>query len=223
MKALSRTLLCLSLYLPASLMADTTGYEVELIVFEDARSRYIQSEDWSFNDMLNNTLQEKKPAKKTKKDPEYAQLDWEAAKLAPQHKRLANNSNFKVLLTKRWKQTGLDRKSAFNININTNALDPEVTESNSLETEPSSYITGDVKLVMSRYLHFQVNLEYYIPQLADDSSPAYKSFPIVSERRMKSREVHYIDHPLVGVVVLATPYKIKEDTPDTKPTGYKTL
>jgi len=222
MKALSRYLLCVSLYLPVPLMADQTGYEVELIVFEDARSRYIQSEDWSFNDMLNNTQQKKKPTK-TIKDAEFQQLDWESAKLAPQHKRLLNNSNFKVLLAKRWKQTGLDRKNAFNISINTNEMPSESTQASSDEIELTSYISGEVKLVMSRYLHFEVNLEYFIPQQSEDSAAVYKSFPIVSERRMKSREVHYIDHPLVGVVVLATPYKIKQDTPDTKPAGYKTL
>ena len=40
---------------------------------------------------------------------------------------------------------------------------------------------------------------------------------------MKSKEIHYIDHPLIGVIVLATPYEINTGKSDKKPFIYKTL
>ena len=43
-------------------------------------------------------------------------------------------------------------------------------------------------------------------------------------RRMRSREVHYIDHPLVGIIILATPFKISSDKGKTGAPGtYQTL
>ena len=61
---------------------------------------------------------------------------------------------------------------------------------------------------MSRYLHFEVNLNYFKLQ-KDSPEHEYISYPIVSERRMRSREIHYIDHPMIGIIVYAVPYTIK--------------
>jgi len=76
---------------------------------------------------------------------------------------------------------------------------------------------------MSRYLHFKVDLLYTKPQFNNNNEIEDNVYPVVNERRMRSREIHYIDHPLVGVVVLATPYKIKHKDNGTGTTEYKTM
>jgi len=209
--------------------ATETGYEVELIIFEDTSSRYLKSEDWTYNDMLLHS-DINSSASTQKKDPEYTQLNWESAKLKSQFEKLSNNSNFKILINKRWKQTGLDRNETFNIPLNSM---PEKETDVSLQNVTQdiqqnlhvteSYITGNVKLIMSRYLHFNINLKYFKPQTDNLGNRELISYPIVNERRMKSREIHYIDHPLIGVVVLATPYKIKEENKNKLGKDYKTL
>ena len=213
---LSISLLCGSLIAYAE---EITGYEVELIIFENASGRYLNSEDWSYNDSLKK-VQEEKFENDSSTDPEFKELDWSSAKLAKNLDRLLKNPNYKVLVNKRWKQTGLDRKDTLNINIGnvpTQTANTSNTESEEIigninpQSNLESYITGDVRLIMSRYLHFNVNLKYFKPLLNNSAEYEFKAFPIISERRMKSKEVHYIDHPLVGVVVLATPYKIKVD------------
>lgn len=210
-------LLCHALYANAE---DTTGYEVEMIIYEDVNARYQHSEDWSYNDNLQKTLATRQEEKKRIIDPEYAPLDWDSGILATKSKHLENNSNYKILIKKRWKQTGLGREQTFNIEINSllkNAAD---------ETEPDttpSYISGNVKLIMSRYLHFNIDLEYFKPQASLESESTYRKYPVVDERRMKSRETHYIDHPLIGVIVHATPYKIAGKQEPAKPAEYKTL
>ncbi len=207
------------LIISSPLYADETGYEIELIIFEDATARYLNSEDWSYNDILRH--RETAETKNTpQNDAEYKELGWKSARLKANLDRLLNNSNFKVLLNKRWKQTGLDREKSFNIPINT--LNIDLVDDHESPTS-SSYITGTVKLIMSRYLHFNVNIQYHRPDLDEFGTKVLKIFPVVNERRMRSKEIHYIDHPLVGIVVLATPYKIKSDTGKTKPAGYKTL
>jgi len=53
-------------------------------------------------------------------------------------------------------------------------------------------------------------------QWAEDSSTApsqYKlkrTVTLQEHRRMRSRELHYLDHPLFGVLVLITPYELPE-------------
>jgi len=210
---LSFLLLCTSAISNAE---DITGYEIELIIFENANGRYLNSEDWSYNDSLMK-VQAEKFENDSSSDKEYKELGWKSAKLEKSLDRLLNNPNFKVLVNKRWKQTGLDRKDTLNIKIGSSqqSSDSSTTEREEIigNINPQSnlepYITGDVRLIMSRYLHFNVNLKYFKPLLNNNAEYEFKTFPIVSERRMKSKEVHYIDHPLVGIVVLATPYKIK--------------
>lgn len=211
------SLICL-LIISTTLQAGKTGYEVELIIFEDATSRYINAEDWDYNDTLHNI----KPIESKKNradDPEYKKLNWDGAKLAKNLDKLKKNSNYRVLLHTRWKQTGLDRKNTFIIPVDTNKntlngstladADSSKTETNSTE----SYITGHIALVMSRYLHFNVNLKYFKYQ---QNNNEFKVYPVASERRMRSKEIHYMDHPMVGVIVLATPYKIESKTVKVK-------
>ena len=234
--------------------ANETGYEVELIVFEDSNARYLQSEDWTYNDMLRNklaskTIEEVEPEVDQKPDPEYKQLPWEGAKLTNQLERLLKNNNFRVLAAKRWKQTGLDRKHAFNISIDdspepppvendieadkiTDASPKDLVEQDVEETLPlpktEPYLTGNIKLIMSRYLHFNVDLQYIKPFEDAAGIVTNRVFPIINERRMRSREIHYIDHPLIGIMVLATPYEIPDQENQSeshKPpsTEYKTM
>ncbi len=267
MNLIHRFMILILLYSLSFLVyADETGYEVELIIFEDTSNRYLHSEDWSYNDKLNKKDNQPKKSLTPEIDTEYEELNWEESKLTTEYNRIKNNRHYRILATKRWKQTGLDRKHAFNIPINiqtdentlTNLTDDQsamlsddqvdnVSEINQIDvlTSPiptESFITGYVKLIMSRYLHFNIDLEYVKPQSIEidqneNSDPVIaenESFsnledlslkiPIVNERRMRSREVHYIDHPLVGVIVLATPYKIKsQDIEPEQPTTYKTM
>jgi hypothetical protein len=93
-------------------------------------------------------------------------------------------------------------------------------------------LDGTVTLVRSRFLHVYTDLIYTIPS---DTLPhairqrplgnpvqatievgsgsfglapeplSMQSFPLRYHRRMRSNELHYIDHPLLGILILATP------------------
>lgn len=222
------SILSLSL-LTAHSYAEQTGYEVELIIYEDATRRYIDSEDWSYNDMLNQTHVAVFNAEPVEPDAQYSELDWDGAVLSSALQKIQDSPGYNILLTKRWRQTGLDRDKAYSVEINAqnpeianllveddklikeDGLNPPNSETGTLElmTSPKTTLNGYVRLVMSRYLHFEVNLNYSkAMQDINLDSIINNVFPIVAERRMRSREIHYIDHPLVGIIVHATPYKI---------------
>jgi len=220
----------LFLGLSHTLYATETGYEVELIIFEYNGYRQLDTEDWSYNDKLNHD-KDIAETQNEYKDNEFIELDWQQAKLSESLERIENSDKYNVLFKKRWKQTGLDRDTAYAIDIsslseaennteNEIAVDIETPNiatislnlENSLQSDlsitPPTYIQGRVKLIMSRYLHFEVNLNYFQFQ-EDDVEAGYRSYPIISERRMRSRETHYIDHPMVGIIVHAIPFKIE--------------
>jgi hypothetical protein len=85
----------------------------------------------------------------------------------------------------------------------------------------SSSISGEIKIILGRYLHIYTDLIYkrpntsYAPVLASSQNDQFKEFSIKSHRRMRSKELHYIDHPLVGVLVMALPVeKSEEEAPE---------
>jgi hypothetical protein len=98
-----------------------------------------------------------------------------------------------------------------------------------LEHPSAPALDGTLRLYVERYLHLDVDLLYYrpapeipAPAAADntgsDSTPASAPartptvwrptlFRLHQSRRMRSGELHYFDHPLLGVLALITPFE----------------
>lgn len=82
-------------------------------------------------------------------------------------------------------------------------------------------LDGTVKLILARYLHIETDLVYlvpnergHVPATAPDANadhvqngPDYYLLQMNESRRMRSNEVHYLDHPMFGVIAKVTPYK----------------
>lgn len=97
-------------------------------------------------------------------------------------------------------------------------------------------LEGTLRLVLSRYLHIQTDLLYREPNenasavsvaapanglskadatdlvaMANDSASAdpssYHVYRMEESRRMRSTELHYLDHPVFGMIIRVTPYK----------------
>ena len=88
-------------------------------------------------------------------------------------------------------------------------------------------LEGKITIVLSRYLHTYVDLvlrrprlladpvldnaaeeEYLAAHLAD--TRILNNHPLREHRRMRSKNLHYIDSPEFGMLVLITPYKVPE-------------
>jgi len=63
---------------------------------------------------------------------------------------------------------------------------------------PDAPVTGKVSLVRGRYLHLSLELAMVSPTDG-------KRYVLREQRRMRSGEKHYFDHPYFGVIVLVTP------------------
>jgi Peptidoglycan-binding protein, CsiV len=204
-------------------------YDVEIIIFEDAHARYINSESWNKNTIEpNESTVENKENGNIEKWSNVLETDKKTATfesikpkiLSKEYKRINNSSEFNVLLYTAWRQTGLKESEAFEININ--ELD------NTHKNKSENTITGNLKVVLARYLHFYSQLEYQRKSSPDITNEALSDsaatesptpdesqnteltpgdiiYPIQSHRRMRSKELHYIDHPLVGILIQINP------------------
>ncbi len=72
------------------------------------------------------------------------------------------------------------------------------------------YVTGTARVGLGRYLHLDLDLVLHEPSTPVNAgeSTAYAAEPeyrLQESRRMRSKEIHYFDHPLFGVLAIITP------------------
>ena len=80
-------------------------------------------------------------------------------------------------------------------------------------------LDGLITIALSRYLHVDMELLYkkgsesssvdmYDSSFLEDRRAMESMFYIKQNRRMRSKETHYIDHPKLGVLIRITPYEV---------------
>lgn len=214
MKKLTVLLSLLGLWLYASqIAAAAREYDFELIIFEDRSGRYANSEQWQHG--LTDSGATKAATEKASNTPAESKIrEIKGIGLGKYAKKLRSNKRYNVLVHRAWRQPGLSNKDAVDI-----AIDSRPTRAgtaSAAKTQQSNSIHGTVKIVLARYLHIYTNLVYRQPLTNQTSawggteSQQYKEFPVNFHRRMRSKELHYIDHPLVGILVMAMPVAAKE-------------
>ena len=116
-----------------------------------------------------------------------------------------SNGRFTTLLHMAWRQPGLPKKTAKTIYL-------QSTDKSSNELP---MLQGTVRLGVQRYLH--INLDLILQRKAkirvdDDglvqsnsSSSDITGFRFKTHRRMRSKEIHYLDHPKLGAIVIVQP------------------
>ena len=189
--------------------AEVTEYDFELIIFEDTSGRYANSEQWTHE--LPGLIEETSDSRSKNKDSKAA-LNIKQIKgigLQRYANKLKSSKRYKVLVHKAWRQEGLADDAAINIPIDSRPASAS-------QHRDANNIHGSIKVVLGRYLHIYTDMIYQQPR--KDAAPAwdgqvsrqYREYPINFHRRMRSKELHYLDHPLVGILVMAKPVKKQE-------------
>jgi len=89
-----------------------------------------------------------------------------------------------------------------------------IDESEAIEiTQEPAIMEGFVTVSLSRYLHMKLDLLYhnaevYLAEQIANNQPdemLIEYFPLQESRRVRSKEIHYFDHPYFGVVATITP------------------
>jgi hypothetical protein len=108
-----------------------------------------------------------------------------------------------ILYNAQWQQPVYDQKHSLPIYIES-----------SIQHLGAPQLKGLFYLHVSRYLHSKIDLQF-IPENANTSTDLIS---LQQSRRMRSKEVHYIDHPLVGAIIRILPVKHPLGRKNTKPT-----
>lgn len=157
----------------------------------------------------------------------FARLPPAALELGGVAQRLERQPGFGVLLHAAWEQPGLGRDDApyvplpFELRLPTGSTDDAPADGEPRPgpfamLPPETRLYGTLRLYRERYLHFETDLRYRLAgeppaairldeALAPDPAydPALQVMTV--SRRMRSDELHYLDHPVLGVIVRAIP------------------
>jgi hypothetical protein len=156
--------------------------------------------------------------------PGYEMVASQGYQLRKAADSLRQSGQYQPLLHVAWRQPTVDRPQAQAV-----LLYEGMTEGASRATKESlavARLVGTVTLSVSRYLHLEADLVYRPPTTASppaDATAPLQELPgyrLQESRRMRSGEVHYLDHPLFGVVALVTPVETapaKPAAPAPKP------
>ena len=191
--------------------ASDRWFTVEIIVFDDLRDEGLHAEHWPVDPgepFLGNAvaLTHPRATGTDGADSAYQLVSPSELSLNAVRNTLRRSAHYRPILHAGWRLRGLPRRAARPAHVG-----PGLGGSGAGAAAPVDdtrpRVHGTVTVSLARYLQVEVDLLYRRPAGGDATAPGTTParFRLVSERRMRSRELHYIDHPLFGVLILLTP------------------
>jgi hypothetical protein len=169
---------CLSLApaFGATTTAAAPAYEIEVLIFEARLPEWEGAEVWTRDTTVAIDTSQATSAGATPADS--ALVNAAAA--------LQADKRFRVLLHKRWVQTTEAKATANAVQLGNDAKE----------------LDGLLKFYVNRFLHVELNLAFRSAASGGETGPVYQ---INEQRRIKSQELHYFDHPKFGALVRVVP------------------
>ncbi|MEA3413176.1 MAG: CsiV family protein [Pseudomonadota bacterium] len=153
---------------------------------------------------------------------------------------IKRSSRYRLLGHFIWRQPGLDREMSPAVRVHGGKdyteevrrqyialpLDDPLTETRLPRDAVLEQYDGTVKLGKGRYLHIETDLIYRQPETVsvhdattgvETSRRELQQYPVKDHRRMRSGELHYIDHPLLGILVKVTRLEGASAPPEPEP------
>ena len=186
---------------------DTPFFNVELLLFQRTNAAAGSSEYWSRSTDI--PFKANAVNIQYQKSVGYTLLPDSSRELSPDRIALERAGGYQPLLHVKWRQPGLSKKRALPIYLKGQNLE------------------GTVTISLSRYLHanFDMLLNRFSPNAGE-----YISHPFQEHRKMRSNELHYVDHPLLVALIKITRHQTtapekppEQATPEQTDTEEKTI
>ncbi len=129
----------------------------------------------------------------------FESLPSRALKMSGVFRRLRTLSSYAPLLHIGWRQPGLSRSRARRVFISDKPRVQNDVATMQLEVPIEERVEGTVQISAGRLLYVATDFVNYFGESA---------VRITEQRKVKLKEIHYFDHPLFGVIVQVTPYRI---------------
>ena len=182
-------------------------FTVEMIVFDDLRGEGIHAEHWPAEPgepPVDGSIElEHLPGGQPDGTAHAFRLvNRSELSLTGVRDSLRRSANYRPLLHAGWRLPGVRHGAARPAHVGA-----RLSGSGADGERPT--VRGTVKVSLARYLRVELDLLYVRPASGDAAAPEAvpTRFRLVSERRMRSRELHYIDHPLFGVLMWIEPLR----------------
>lgn len=155
----------------------TPSYEVEVLVFETQLPELEGAELW--------TRIERTAEATGTVAPKEMEPTEDFAKIA---EALRADGRYRLMLHRRWVQTAEPKSNAPAVPL----------------TSWDRELDGRLHFYLSRFLHVELNLLFQ-PLTSAIGGDAAPSYVIREQRRVRSNDLHYFDHPRFGALVRVTP------------------
>lgn len=173
-------------------------------------------------------------------DASYKELNSNLFQLTSEVEKLSESKSHRVIFHTAWRQPGLDKELSLPIHFIREipatlvVEDVKSLEQNPQQTTPAnkkttpSILEGILRVTLARYLHLEAELTFQdkLPEVIKTDNPfsvldnenqreTIKKQGVIhmkqERRRIRSNETHYLDHPVLGIVVRITPYEKPEE------------
>ncbi len=211
-RLLQRLFALLLLIIPTAAGAAADAYRLELILFEPTESG--SKEQWTTLEQWPTPIDTVDPWS-TINDPITAQP---ATRLEGVARALTASGRYRVLAHLAWLQPAYPESKARAVAIRggieipgallTHLDPPDKPATDQPQPTRHQQLEGSATLHVSRFLHLNLNLLLHRPpdliRPAAEATLQTDSVVITNYRRMRSSELHYIDHPLVAAFAYAS-------------------
>ena len=209
-----------------SASAAAIDYQIEVVIFANKDPEAFHAEQWAL-DSGTLPLDEALDLFSGESRPGFRVLG--ARDLEETSRLLEKSERFEVLKHVAWQQPRLEAAQAVAVRIHggtdyaaqyPDRMAPrlEVGESGEIVEIPGpdrlEALDGTIRVELGRFLHVHTDLVLRKPVIVERidpetqtpaQTPSLLDVRMQEHRRMRSRELHYIDHPLLGVLVQITP------------------
>jgi hypothetical protein len=193
-------------------------FEVELIVFEHTGGG--NREPWRLEKGLPEPrapIELLPPAEGSGAPQPFQMLARHELTLTSVARLLGGAQSYRPLLHVGWRQPAGSGPAARPVQISGGGpLAPVTLElGDRLMDSPPQELHGTVRLLLQRFLHLDVDLTLYRPTPAA-VYPGVEVYRMTERRRLRSKELHYFDHPSFGLLAMITPYQLpgEPEAPD---------
>ena len=151
----------------------------------------------------------------------FVPLDADTFQLSNKAHALAKSGSYKILKHISWLQPGLAKENAIAIRVHAGKdYKDEFKERSFAQADfsdrqiptnhPVNELDGAVKIVLGRFLHLYTDLVYRKAFTLSSGDALGRNriladFPIKTHRKMRSKTLHYIDHPYLGILIEIRP------------------
>ncbi|MES9962075.1 MAG: peptidoglycan binding protein CsiV [Candidatus Sedimenticola sp. 20ELBAFRAG] len=187
-------------------------YDIELVVFArngaDAGSSETWPEDAGSPDMSSAVVLGRKSASTSPGATLIEYLPKNTHRLSAEKNRLKRKGGqYTPLVHLAWRQPGFPRKLALPIYLRS----PQATDFD------QPLLEGTATISLGRFLHADLDLllrpKYNVINNSDPLASAIPGHRFQSHRKMRSGELHYLDHPKLGVLIQIEKYEAPEPEP----------